>query len=105
MQTLNTQTELDDFLAGEGPRWLLKHSNACPVSFAALDEVKKHLGDGGEAAAMVVIQDNRPLSNAIAEKLGYVHQSPQLFLLDGGTVRWNASHWGITAKAMSAALA
>jgi bacillithiol system protein YtxJ len=52
---------------------------------------------------MVVVQEQRPLSNLIAQRLKYTHQSPQLFLIENGSVRWHASHWGITATAMSAA--
>jgi bacillithiol system protein YtxJ len=53
---------------------------------------------------MVVVQTARPLSTWIATRLGHVHQSPQLFLVREGRVLWHASHWGITAAAMAAAL-
>jgi bacillithiol system protein YtxJ len=33
-----------------------------------------------------------------------VHQSPQVFLLHGGAVRWQASHWSITAASLEQAL-
>ena len=101
MRTLTSEAEAEAFLAEPGPRWLLKHSNACPISFAALEQVEQHLATGGLPAALVVIQASRPLSNWLSVRLARVHQSPQLFLLDGGTVRWAATHWSITAEAMN----
>lgn len=101
---LPTQPDAERFLGTAGPRWVFKHSNACPVSFAAHDEVEAFLAAHPEAAlARVVVQEARPVSNWLAQRLGYVHQSPQLFLVDGGQVRWHASHWGITRDAMERA--
>jgi bacillithiol system protein YtxJ len=105
MQTLSTEAEFDQLLANDGPVWLLKHSAICPTSHAALQEVQHYLQEHDESAGMVVVQQARPLSNHIAQKLGFVHQSPQLFLLQGAAVRWNTSHWGITASAMAKARA
>ena len=53
----------------------------------------------------MVIQDSRPLSNWLSVRLARVHQSPQLFLLNGGSVTWAATHWSITAEAMTKAKA
>lgn len=99
---LPDRAAVEALLAGPAPAWLLKHSATCPISTAALAEVEAHLAaHPGEPAGMVVVQDDRPLSNWIAERLGRVHQSPQLFLLAGGAVVWAASHWSITAAAMA----
>ncbi len=105
MITLTTEAEAEAFLTAPGPRWLLKHSNACPISFAALEQVEAHLAAGSLPAALVVIQDSRPLSNWLSVRLARVHQSPQLFLLNGGSVTWAATHWSITAEAMTKAKA
>lgn len=102
---LADQAAAEALIASAQPAWILKHSNACPVSFAALEQVQAHLAAQPAAAGMVVVQTARPLSNWLATRLGFVHQSPQLFLLAGGQVRWQASHWGITAPAMATALA
>ena len=101
---LTTEAEAESLIAA-GPSWILKHSNACPVSFAALEEVTAWVTDSPTPAAVLTIQEQRPLSNWLATRLGYVHQSPQLFLVAGGKVRWHASHWGITQAAMTKALA
>jgi bacillithiol system protein YtxJ len=105
MQTLTNELELDAFLTTGGPLWLFKHSNACSISTAAHDEVTRFLEQHPEQqVAIVVVQTHRPISNLIATRLKHVHQSPQLFLLKEGTVRWSATHWSITAAAMEAAL-
>lgn len=100
---LHAERDAEALIAGDAPAWILKHSAICPVSSAALAEVEAHLATHPAAAGMVVVQRERPLSNWLATRLGYVHQSPQLFLVQGGRVRWQASHWGITAAAMAAA--
>jgi bacillithiol system protein YtxJ len=43
----------------------------------------------------------RPLSRALADRLGIVHESPQAILLRGGTPVWHASHFAVTAEAMA----
>lgn len=99
---LSGQDEVEALLAGP-PAWIFKHSRTCGISAAAHDEVAAHLAaNPGQRCAMVVVQDDRPLSNWIAERLGRVHQSPQLFLVGRGRVLWAASHWSITAAAMAA---
>ena len=103
-QTLTSQADVEILITGSAPVWLFKHSNACPVSFAALDQFEAHLATHPLAAGVVVIQEQRPLSNWLAVRLGFVHQSPQLFLMVGGKVAWQASHWGITDAAMQKAV-
>jgi len=99
------QTAIDALIIGATPAWILKHSNSCPVSFAALEQVTAHLAAHAEPAGMITVQTHRPLSNWLATRLGYVHQSPQLFLVRSGAVLWQGSHWGITAAAMTTARA
>jgi bacillithiol system protein YtxJ len=99
---LDGQEHVERLLAGPAPAWILKHSSTCPTSSAALDEVEAYLATHpDEIVGMVVVQEDRPLSNWIAQRLGRVHQSPQLFLLAGGAIAWSASHWSINATAMA----
>jgi bacillithiol system protein YtxJ len=104
MISLTTQAEAEALLAQAEPVWIFKHSATCPVSSAAEAEILAFLGAHPMSAGMVVVQSARPVSNWLATRLGYVHQSPQLFLIAEGKVRWQASHWGITQTAMRAAL-
>lgn len=104
MTLLTSPEQSETFLAGREPRWVFKHSNTCPVSSAALDEVTAFLKTHDMPLGMVTVQEARPVSNWLATRLAYVHQSPQLFLIRDGNVAWHASHWGITAAAMASAI-
>jgi len=104
MTPLTSTEQTETFLGDAEPRWVFKHSNTCPVSSAALDEVTAFLSTHNMPLGMVVVQEARPVSNWLATRLAYVHQSPQLFLIRNGKVTWHASHWGITATAMAQAL-
>ena len=96
------QEQVDRLIGGDRAGWILKHSATCPTSAAALAEVESYLeAHPQDPAGMVVVQDDRPLSNWIAARLNRVHQSPQLFLVHRGAVVWAASHWSITAQAMA----
>jgi bacillithiol system protein YtxJ len=98
---LSAEAQAEDAIASPRPTWLFKHSNSCGISASALDEFSAYLtAHPDQPASMVVVQEQRPLSNWIAARLRRAHQSPQLFLLKGGEVLWSASHWSITAQAM-----
>lgn len=104
-QTLTQDSEAEVLITAPQVAWLLKHSRTCPISAAALDEFTRYLAaHPDQPAGMLVVQDQRPLSNWVAQRLKFTHQSPQLFLLKNGQVLWNASHWNITQQAMEGAL-
>jgi bacillithiol system protein YtxJ len=93
------------------PVLLFKHSHTCGVSMEALDELLAHLNEASPKAvaeppqyAMVTVQTHRAVSNAIAQKLGIRHETPQALLVKGGRVVWSASHFRVTAAAMENAL-
>lgn len=104
MTPLTTLDQAEAFLNQPGSVWIFKHSSTCPVSSAAYDEVTTFLASHDVPLGLVVVQDARPVSNWLATRLAYVHQSPQAFLVKNGKVRWQASHWSITASAMAAAV-
>ena len=101
--------QLDRLLADtdERPLLLFKHSYSCGVSAEALDELLAHLGDGrGEARyAMVTVQTDRDVSNAIAARLGIRHETPQALLVRGGAVIWSASHFRVNAAELAKVMA
>ena len=101
---VSTESEVEALLTSPAPAWLLKHSSTCGISAAAFDEFTTYLAaHPDQQAGLLVVQTQRPLSNWVATRLKYVHQSPQLFLLRAGVVIWQATHWSITAGAMEAA--
>lgn len=82
---------------------LFKHSTRCPVSKKAFNEFKSFLltEEGSDLPAfMVRVIQNRPVSNAIAERFGIEHASPQAILLKNGEVCWHASHSRIKSAAL-----
>ena len=94
---------LDDLLARShtAPVVLLKHSVTCSISADVYREVADYAGD----IALVIVQSARPLSNAIAERTGVRHQSPQALVLRDGQAVWHAAHYDITADGLSKAVA
>jgi len=109
MTTLDSEDALAACLAEshEKPLFVLKHSTRCPVSSSALGEVRSWVNTGAHGEVPVYINyvvEDRPVSNLLAETLGVRHESPQLLLLSKGKALWNASHGGITERAMDAAL-
>src|SRR3954466_6883192 len=85
----------------ERPVLLFKHSRYCGVSCEALDELQSHIDAQATPTAaykMVTVQTHRPVSDAVALRLGIRHETPQAILLRNGKAVWNASHFRITAR-------
>lgn len=101
---LTSEAGAEALIASREPAWLFKHSNACSISHQAHSEVESFLAGHPAPAGVLVVQQSRPLALWVANRLKRAHQSPQLFLLQDGTVHWSASHWSITAAAMAQAL-
>jgi bacillithiol system protein YtxJ len=88
----------------ERPVLLFKHSRYCGVSCEALDELHLHIesGTSGDVAyKMITVQTDRPVSDAVAQRLGVRHETPQAILLRDGKPVWMASHFRITASELS----
>ena len=80
--------------------FIFKHSNRCPISSRA-----ERVVSGVEEALtvpvyLVIVHDERDLSQGIAADLKVQHESPQLILVDGGKAVWHASHYDITEDAI-----
>jgi bacillithiol system protein YtxJ len=84
----------------EAPVLLFKHSNACPISAAAYQQMARFDGE----VSIVVVQDSRELSREIASRTGVQHESPQALVLRNGEAVWTASHFDVTAAAVEQAL-
>lgn len=93
---------LEELLAQsqDGPVLLFKHSNTCPISAAAYQQMKRIKAD----VSIVVVQRSRDVSREVEARTGVRHETPQALLLRGGKVVWTASHWNITADAVESAL-
>ncbi|MEK3945499.1 general stress protein [Paenibacillus odorifer] len=104
IQQLHSLEDLEQYVAKPGKKLLFKHSTTCPISAKANEEFQAYLKDADTAAAVVLVIEDRPVSNQIAEDFGIKHESPQLFLLEDNEVRWNTSHWKITRDAIKEAV-
>ncbi len=82
------------------PVFVLKHSRTCGISA----DIYHHLGSLDGEINLIVVQDHRAVSNAVAERLGVRHASPQAFVLKGGEILYHATHYGIDPQAVQAAL-
>lgn len=94
--------------SGERPVLIFKHSATCPISAAAHEEWLSVVSDPGDTPAPVhtylIVQEDRPVSNEIAERLGVRHESPQAILLKDGRPVWHTSHQAITRSALLEAI-
>ena len=92
--------------SSDRPVLLFKHSRTCGVSHEALDELRTHLDrdSAGTAYKMITVQSHRRVSDEAASRLGVRHETPQAILLRDGRPVWKASHFRITADALSLAL-
>ena len=87
------------------PILIFKHSTQCSIS----TQVHEEFADFAEgfrslACGVVLVIENRRLSDAIAGRFGIRHESPQALLIKDGRVVWHASHWSITSDSLSDAL-
>lgn len=83
---------------------VFKHSNSCPVSFRA----KRQFDAFVEAypdipTRLVVVQQERDLSNALEAASGVRHESPQALIVRDGQVLFDASHGDITTTRLAEA--
>ncbi|AQQ52784.1 bacillithiol system redox-active protein YtxJ [Planococcus lenghuensis] len=81
--------------------WLMKHSNTCPISAAAWNEYGEYASmHPNQLFLFLIVQEDRDLSNQLAEITGIKHESPQVFHFYEERVDWNKSHKDITDEAM-----
>lgn len=94
--------------SAQRPVLIFKHSTTCPISAGAWREWQSFLAGPSAAKvdhAWVRVREERPVSLAIAERVGVMHQSPQALLIKGGRALWHASHYSITRRALEEAVA
>lgn len=83
------------------PVVVFKHSTRCSISRMALRQFETDWNLEGKITPYFLdLLEYRPISNAIAERLGVVHQSPQVIVIKDGQAVYNASHEGIKVEAL-----
>ena len=99
IQCIDSIPALDALLetSKQRPVWVFKHSLTCGTSSFAWAEFRRFATeqDDGAVYAIIEVQNARAVSNALAERTGVRHQSPQVLLLRDCQVTWHASHYQI----------
>src|SRR5262249_13541869 len=105
---LRQDHDLDQLLerSKTDPVLIFKHSTQCSISIQAYEEFTEFVeAIPGLICGAVLVIENRKLSNAIADRFGVRHESPQALLIKDGRVLWHASHWSISSDSLSEAVA
>jgi len=87
------------------PILIFKHSTQCSVSSAAYEEFLQFESEATEVpCGLVLVIENRRLSNVIEAELGVRHESPQAIVVENRRQTWYASHWSISADVLNQAI-
>jgi bacillithiol system protein YtxJ len=105
LKTLSDTAALETAIAEsrERPVLIFKHSRTCGVSCEAFDELHAHIAEAPVDASynVITVQSHRRVSDEAETRLGVRHATPQVILLRDGVPVWNASHFRITAEALT----
>ncbi|HBE81797.1 MAG: bacillithiol system redox-active protein YtxJ [Blastocatellia bacterium] len=101
-RTIGSFDDLDDAFERSNvePVVVLKHSNRCGISFDIFEQMHDFDGE----VNVVVIQESRAVSDAVAERTGHRHQSPQAFVIRDGRAVYHATHYAIDPIAIGRAV-
>jgi bacillithiol system protein YtxJ len=104
---LRQDTDLEQLLerSKTDPVLIFKHSTQCSISAQVYGEFTDFMaGIHDVFCGVVLVLENRTLSNTVAERFGVRHESPQALLIKDGQTVWHASHWSITPNSLTDAL-
>ena len=113
MSNVVSLSTLDDLnrvitLSEERPVFIYKHSSICPICSRTYRIYHQYADtaepETGPFFAEVFVIEHRDVSNAVAQRLNVMHQSPQLLLISEGRAVWDTSHFNITKESMDSAL-
>lgn len=91
--------------AAAEPMVLFKHSATCSISVSVKREYDAFVAANPDVPTrLVIVQNERPLSNALARVLRVQHESPQAIVVRQGEVLWHASHRRVTAAGLTNAV-
>ena len=77
-----------------------KHSSACSVSTKANREMSKLAKQFPVPIYKVVVQNNRAISDTIADTLDIRHETPQAIVLQDGSPLFDTSHFNVTVDTL-----
>lgn len=107
---LDSKETLDKIIeeSNENPIVIFKHSTSCSISAMALNRLERSWNDSEMTEVKAYYLDlisYRDVSNAVAEKFGVMHQSPQVLLIKNGECVYNDSHMGISYQNLKSGVA
>lgn len=93
-KNISSLDSLDELfrLSAVEPIVLFKHSNSCGTSAYIHEIMAAVTGD----VHVVTVQERREVSNAIADRTGIRHHTPQVFVIKNGEVAYYSSHYSIS---------
>lgn len=95
----------DALSAASGTTILYKHSPTCELSQWAARELARLVDEDDVTIHQVDVLQQRPLSRAIETHFGVRHESPQLLIIEDGTVAWHGSHRALSADRVRSVIA
>lgn len=100
--TLESIDQLDNIIKNSSikPKVIFKHSTRCGISRMVFNQFQKgyESNDDNVTYYLLDLLSYRDVSNAVAQKLNVVHQSPQVVILFNKEVIHTESHHGIDIK-------
>lgn len=105
-QDLHSTDQLSeiDALSAEAPVLIFKHSTRCSISAAAKSRLDRGWDQAPLRSYYLDLLQFRPVSNAIADRYGVEHESPQVLIIRNGKSVYQASHIEIRPEAIEAQL-
>lgn len=107
-QSLDSIAKLDeiDKLSAEKPVVIFKHSTTCGISASAKNRIEFEWDkiEGDFEFYYLDLLTYRSISNAIADRYGIRHESPQILVIKNGVATFDSSHYAIQASAISEAI-
>jgi bacillithiol system protein YtxJ len=86
-------------LSNEKPVLIFKHSTRCSISRMALKQFENDFELEDRIIPYYLdLLNHRDISNAIAERFGVFHQSPQIIVIKDGKAIFDTSHESIDAR-------
>ncbi len=108
-RVVDSEEQLDELIKAshKHPVAILKHSVTCGISRMAMNGLQRDwdLTEDDLHFYYLDLLSYRPVSNAIAERSGVRHESPQVIIFKAGKAIYDASHGAISVSGIRQALA
>lgn len=96
MDKIETIEQLQNFLVKNPNSVILKHSTACSISARAYREFLAFTTNSTYPAAIVLVIEDKAVSDYIANITNIPHSSPQALFFHNGLCYKNITHFNVT---------